>query len=65
LEAYMTSLMEYWDMNNVVESSFEKGKIEGKIEEKIEIAKELKKNNIGTDIISKSTGLTIEEIEKL
>ena len=77
LEAYMASLMEYWDMNNVVDSSFEKGmekgmekgKIEGKkeggIEKSKEIAKELKKNNIGTDIISKSTGLTIKEIEKL
>ena len=73
----MASLMEYWDMNNVVDSSFEKGmekgmekgKIEGKkeggIEKSKEIAKELKKNNIGTDIISKSTGLTLEEIEKL
>ena len=53
--------MEYWDMNNVVESSFEKGKLEGKRE----IAKELKRNNVSMDIISKSTGLTIEEIEKL
>ncbi|MCB1193013.1 MAG: Rpn family recombination-promoting nuclease/putative transposase [Leptospiraceae bacterium] len=77
LEAYMASLVEYWDMNNVIDGSFEKGmekgmekgKIEGKreggIEKSKEIAKELKKNNIGTDIISKSTGLTLEEIEKL
>ncbi|MCB1192909.1 MAG: PD-(D/E)XK nuclease family transposase [Leptospiraceae bacterium] len=73
LDEYMSSLMEYWDLINVIDSSFELGKEEGKIEGKveggreksIEIAKELKKNNIGMDIISKSTGLTIEEIEKL
>ena len=33
--------------------------------EKLEIAKKLKQENIGTDIIVKTTGLTKEEIEEL
>lgn len=68
LESYMASLMEYWDMNNVIDSSYEKG-VEKGLEKGLEkirgIARELKKNNVSIDIISKSTGLTIEEIDKL
>jgi predicted transposase/invertase (TIGR01784 family) len=37
----------------------------GRIEEKIEIAKNLLKNNVEEGIIVISTGLTIEEINKL
>jgi len=38
---------------------------EGKIEGKIETAKSLKRMGVSIDIISKSTGLSITEIEKL
>ena len=41
------------------------GKIEGKKEEKIEIAKNLLKENVDLNIISKTTGLSLEELEKL
>ena len=61
LESYMESLMEYWDMNNVIDSSYDRGKME----EKIEIAKEMKQNNEPVEKITRYTGLTIEEIEKL
>jgi predicted transposase/invertase (TIGR01784 family) len=39
--------------------------MKGKIEEKIEIAKNLLNQKIDIDIIVISTGLTVEEIEKL
>lgn len=41
------------------------GKIEGKLEEKYEIARNMKKLNLPSEIITQSTGLSIEEIEKL
>jgi len=41
-----------------------KGFIEGENKGKIGIAKELKKIKISNDIISQSTGLLIEQIEK-
>ncbi|WP_316812550.1 hypothetical protein [Pedobacter heparinus] len=43
----------------------EEGKEEGKLEEKIEIAKSLKDEGLSIELISKTTGLPIEEIEKL
>jgi predicted transposase/invertase (TIGR01784 family) len=42
-----------------------KGRIEGEQKGRIDIAKNLKHNGIDYDIISKSTGLSNEEIEKL
>ncbi len=56
-KAYEESLKYYRDIKNVVDTSKQEGKIE--------VAIELKKNNISIEIISKSTGLTIEEIENL
>ena len=41
------------------------GEAKGKREEKLEIAKNLLSENIDIDIISKSTGLTIDEINNL
>lgn len=81
LEEYEQSLKYYRDLKNVVDTSFEEGKLEGKLEgikEGIEkgkkegkkegliiVAKNLK--NLGMDLknISDATGLTIEEIEKI
>ena len=41
------------------------GIAEGRAEEKYEIARNLKKNGIAADMIALSTGLSVEEIEKL
>jgi len=69
LSLYEDSLKEYRDMFSVMETQRKKGekkgRIEGKIEGKIEVAKELLKNGVTVDIISKSTGLTISKIKKL
>lgn len=48
-----------------IETALRRGKMEGKIEGKIEVAKELKVSGVQYDIIAKSTGLNIKEIEKL
>jgi len=67
--AYEDSLKYYRDIKNVVDTSKEEGKEEGREEGReernLEIAIELKKNNVSTEIIMKSTGLSKEEIEKL
>jgi len=61
---------EYWQIRDAadmygMEEQFGKGKLEGKIEGKIEIAIEMIKDGETHDRISKYTGLTDEEIEKL
>jgi len=70
LALYERSLMYYRDLKAVVDTAFEEGKIAGKIEvEKIqasiEIAKEMKKVGESFDKISKFTGLSKEEIDRL
>ncbi|WP_375563095.1 hypothetical protein ACE193_11385 [Bernardetia sp. OM2101] len=52
-------------MNSVVHTYFTDGKIEGKKEQAIETAITLLKNNVDLTIISTSTGLSMEELEKL
>lgn len=61
VRSYEDSLKYYRDLKN----SLDTAKEEGREEREIEIAKELLKNGIDVSIISKSTGLTIEQIEKL
>jgi predicted transposase/invertase (TIGR01784 family) len=46
-------------------TAFEKGQISGKKAEKLEIAKSSLENGLSLEIISKITGLSIEEIESL
>jgi predicted transposase/invertase (TIGR01784 family) len=69
LDKYEDSLKIYRDLKGVIDTAFDEGKMEGKqegkLEGKIETAKSLKLLGIAVDIISKSTGLTKEEIEKL
>jgi predicted transposase/invertase (TIGR01784 family) len=73
IEQYEESLKVYRDLKNVLDTAAEEalnkgralGKAEGKTERNIEIARELKKMNVATDIISKSTGLSAEDIDKL
>lgn len=47
------------------DEGYKTGKEEGRNERNLEVAKNLLKQNITIDIISKATGLTQEEIEKL
>ena len=65
MSEYEESLKVYRDLKGVIDTSFEEGKIEGKTEGKIEIARDMKKSGEPIDKISKYTGLTLEEIEKL
>ena len=51
--------------NSDIEASKAEGKAEGKTEANLETAKKMKKDNIDISIISKYTGLSIEEINKL
>lgn len=66
---YEESLKVYRDLKGVIDTSFEEGKVEGKVEgiaqRTIEIAREMKNSGEPLDTISKYTGLTEEEIEKL
>ena len=60
-------------MVNVINTSFEegeqigieKGKVEGKIEGKIETACNMLKDEMPIELISKYTGMTVEEISNL
>ena len=60
-EKYEESLKQYRDLKNSLDTSREEGKIEGKIE----IVKNMLNENFDTEIISKISGLSIEEIENL
>ncbi len=66
---YQKSLLEYWELKNVMDTSFEEGKIEGKVEGKIEekqsIAKGMLAEKLPLELIIKLTGLTAVEIESL
>ncbi len=64
-ESYESSLKEYRDIKGYIDTAFDEGKSEGKLEEKLEIAKSLKLAGVATSIISQSTGLSKEEIDKL
>ena len=61
LSTYENSLKSYRDLKGVIDTAFDEGKLEGKLE----AAKTLKTLGIELKIISKSTGLSIEEIENL
>ena len=65
LERYEMNLKIYRDYKNTVDTAFDEGRIEGKKEGKIEVAKALKENGVSSEIISKTTGLTEREIDKL
>jgi predicted transposase/invertase (TIGR01784 family) len=48
-------------LKGVIDTAFD----EGKIERNVEVAKKLKELGVDFEIITKSTGLTKEEIERL
>jgi hypothetical protein len=65
-EKYLINTVRERDaINTVKEEGMKEGIKKGKMEGKMETAKELKKIGINIEIISKSTGLTIEQIDKL
>jgi predicted transposase/invertase (TIGR01784 family) len=68
-DAYLRSLIEYSEVKNVSDTSFEdgfgKGELKGKMEEKKEIAKNMLAKGFDLKIISELTDLSGAEIEKL
>jgi len=62
---YETSLKYYRDLTNTMDTAFDEGKLEGKLEEKKAIATTAKQEGISISIISKMTGLSEEEVQKL
>ena len=65
MEAILNEEMSEMDEKMAIERKTERAMKEGEKKKQFEIAKKLKENGIHIDIISQSTGLTIEEIEKL
>jgi predicted transposase/invertase (TIGR01784 family) len=53
------------DQANIYSSGVNRGVAQGRLQEKIDIAKSLLKNNVDINVISISTGLTIDEINEL
>ncbi len=80
-DSYFQSLKVYRDLHNVIDTAesegikkgielgieigVEKGKIEGELQKSIEIAMNLIKLNLSLSDISKATGLSVDEIEKI
>ncbi len=60
-EEYEESLKTYRDLKNVIDTS----KMEGKLEEKIEVALKAIEENLPINVISRLTGLSEAEIQKL
>jgi predicted transposase/invertase (TIGR01784 family) len=61
LEVYQENLKIYRDWHAVLTTKFDEGKIEGKIE----VAREMKSNGMDYALISKMTGLSVDEIDQL
>jgi predicted transposase/invertase (TIGR01784 family) len=61
LDSYENSLKIYRDLKGVIDTAFDEGKQEGRIE----IAKSLKENGVPIEIISKTTGLSKDQIDQL
>lgn len=65
LDRYEMNLKAYRDYKSTVDTAFVEGKMEGKIEGKIEIAKQAKSMGLSVTDITKLTGLSEDEINKL
>jgi predicted transposase/invertase (TIGR01784 family) len=63
--AYIDSLNSYRDFQNCLDTAKAEGEAKGEVKKAIEIAKELKMDGMPIDKISKMTGLSIKEIEKI
>ena len=62
---YEESKKVFWDNYSVLKTAREKGMHEGVLKEKIETARKMKADGMTAELISKYTGLSIEEVEKL
>ena len=62
---YDHALKRYRDTLNAMTGAEMKGRAEGRAEEKTANARSLKENGVPPEVIAKSLGLSIEEIEKL
>ena len=66
---YVASKKEYWDNYSILTTSYNKGRAEGRAEgelnERLKNARSLKENGVAIDVIAKSIGLSLEEIENL
>ena len=65
LVEYEDSLKAFRDWYSVIKTTLNKGRAEGRAEEKAAIARQMKANNLPTEVIAKYTGLSPEEISKL
>ena len=59
------SVKAYRDINNAINTAKKEAKAEGKAEGIIETAHKMKADGMTAELISKYTGLSIEEVEKL
>lgn len=64
-DAYLRSLMEYSEVKNVSDTSFEDGFGKGELAKALKIAKALKEKQLSVDFIMETTGLSQYEIEAL
>lgn len=65
LMLYERSLKEKWDYENVLAYAVQEAEEKGMEKGKLETARNLKVMGVSVEVISKGTGLSIEEIEKL
>ena len=65
IDEYDTELVNRTMMESMKDEGYNEGKNAGKNEEKIEIAKKMIQDNVDDLLISKYSGLTIQEIENL
>ena len=64
-DKYHKNLKVYRDLINSIDTAHKEGRAEGKLEEKIEIALTSLNQGLDIEIISKITGLSVEEIDGL
>jgi predicted transposase/invertase (TIGR01784 family) len=64
-ELYHSDVKAKSDWNAGIRYAEKKARLEGKLEGKFEIAINLKKEGMSAELIAKTTGLSIEEVEKL
>ena len=65
LNTYVRHLESMRNEQSATQYSYASGKVDGEKQKSIEIARNMKLANLDTDLISKMTGLTIEEIEEI
>ncbi len=65
MKTYEENLKVYWDNYSVLETAKHEGREEGWREARIELAGRLKQKSVDLQIIAETTGLSIEQIEKL